>query len=277
MKAKLLAVCLLLLVVAAPACRRNNNQSGSSRGTVSVATRPEDVRPAAGSLRSLRLTNGTGTVQILPADGDEVAIQVMKQAQGLDAAANEACLDKIRIAAVEEDGCLVVGARLADSPDQDFWEWFSAQSDRATEVAIHYTVQVPAAVKTFTVNNRTGGIVVEDVTGSFLIQGGTINLTIQRVRLTGRSLVIVHTGDIVLDIDPADASEIMVNNGSGDIDIAFPAAAPVDLRASIAAGTITGDVKTPVQGSGAVEQVYGGGGTKLTVSGTTGNIVIRNE
>lgn len=273
---KLLAFFLLLLSAAAPACQRQENRIEYKGGVVSVAPQ-EDIRLDADGIGRLLLTNEIGTVRIVPAEGNAVIIRAVKTVQGANKTENEALLDNISICAAAEDGRLVIGARAAGNPEQDFWEWLDTQENGEAEAAVNYTVQAPAGIGIFEINNRTGSIAVEDVTGSFLIKGGAADLAMRNTRLTGRSLMILQSGDAVFDIDPAGASEIVINNGLGDVDITFPAGARLQLKASIAAGNITGDVKKEVKGPGTVEQLYSGGGIQLTVSVTTGDIAIHTR
>lgn len=275
MRAKLVIMSLLLLL-AAPACQRTPGGFESNGGVVSVA-RSEDIRLPAAGVSRLLLTSAAGEIHIGPAVGDEIVIRAAKSVQGADKAENEALLNEMSITAVVAEGCLALGARAAANPDKDYWEWLREQGKETAAAAVDYTVLVPRGIVAFEIDNRAGRVMVEDVTGSFLIRAGTTDLTFTNVALTGKSLLMVQTGNIVLDINPAGAADIVVNSGAGDVKVILPETVRLNLKASVAAGTVAGDIREEVTGAGTVEETAENVDTRLLISVTTGDVCITRK
>jgi DUF4097 and DUF4098 domain-containing protein YvlB len=222
---------------------------------------------------TLVIRNINGPVSVQRATGNQAEVTAVKKYTRGDAA--RVVVEAVRYGAQNENAMVCAmwnpEAKCASNGQS------GGTSDSAGDVAVTFTVRIPAGVNAqlHTVNGR---IDVAGVTGS--IQASTVN----------GSIVAAGTGSIVASTVSGNVdATIAAAGGTQNIDLktvngSVSAAAPTGLNAVVSASTINGGIESDfpltVQGRIGMRSVngtLGSGGRRINMTTINGNVILKKN
>jgi hypothetical protein len=223
----------------------------------------------------LEVKGVNGDVRAMAASGAEASIEARKTA-------GESDPESVEIRLVEHDDGVTVCAVYptpADSRRENSCEpgegWHS--SNKNNDVAVHFTVRVPAGVK-FRGQTVNGELDAEGLRADAVV--ATVNGSV-RVTTTGTARASTVNGSIFASMGRADwESDADFTTVNGGITLAFAGELHTELKAQTVNGDIDSDWPVTVRGRIGPKRVSGiigngGGGRVLHLSTVNGNIKLR--
>ncbi|MEA2602256.1 MAG: hypothetical protein QOF89_3248 [Acidobacteriota bacterium] len=242
-----------------------------------------------GSQVTLRNINGGVTFEAW--DRDEVRIEAEKKVKaGSDEAVRKA-MSQVRIEVTPGAGGLRIETKVPKNGDGLFAWLFNNQ----VNINVNYRIHVPrrAAVDAETVNGgvnltgtrgkvrvetTNGGIDIKDVQGD--VDAGSTNGGISATRIAGAVKAGTTNGGIDADLlDVPDGSNLQLETTNGGISVRLPRDARLSVDASTTNGRVDSDfeVEGAPKGKRSLKGDINGGGGRLELSTTNGNIDIREH
>jgi DUF4097 and DUF4098 domain-containing protein YvlB len=242
-----------------------------------------------GSQVTLRNINGGVTFEAW--DRDEVRIEAEKKVKaGSDEAVRKA-MSQVRIEVTPGAGGLRIETKVPKNGDGLFAWLFNNQ----VNINVNYRIHVPrrAAVDAETVNGgvnltgtrgkvrvetTNGGIDIKDVQGD--VNAGSTNGGISATRIAGAVKAGTTNGGIDADLlDFPDGSNLQFETTNGGITVRLPRDARLSVDASTTNGRVDSDfdVEGAPKGKRSLKGDINGGGGRLDLSTTNGNIEIREH
>jgi len=242
-----------------------------------------------GSQVTLRNVNGGVTFEAW--DRDEVRIEAEKKVKaGTDEAARKV-MSQVRIEVTPGAGGLRIETKIPKNGD-GFFAWIF---NNQVNVNVTYRVHVPrrAAVDAETVNGgvnlagtrgkvrvetTNGGIDIKDVQGN--VDAVSTNGGITATRIAGAVKAGTTNGGIDADLlDVPDGSDLQLETTNGGISIRLLRDARLSVDASTTNGRVDSDfeVEGAAKGKRSLKGDINGGGGRLELSTTNGNIEIREH
>jgi hypothetical protein len=230
-----------------------------------------DGRVAPG--QSVEIKGVNGEIKAAPAAGDRVEVTAVKKSRRSDPAS-------VQIQVVEHAGGVTICAVYPSRGGQPN-ECRPAEGGRMNvqdnDVNVTFTVSVPAGVA-FVARTVNGGIEADGLTGD--VNAHTVNGGV-RLSTAGKAEAETVNGSITAAVGQADGTDpLSFETVNGSIDLALPASASAEVRASTVNGQINTDF--PLGGQTRITKrslsgTIGGGGRPLTLETVNGSIHIRRK
>lgn len=270
------AACLIIItcVSAMTGCSNVNEMQGMKARSTGGETLTVKA-PAAGRF-SIR--NETGSISLKKIDGDSVKIRLVKTVRGKTLQDVEEVLKNILPFAEIHDGTFEVGAVMKGSGGE-LWKWMAENRNKAN-ASLEYSIEIPKDFDDYSLEEITGNIDISSLKGTFSIKCVTGDIKLKNMSLFGSNILGLTTGSIDLDVNLDKATDLNVTNITGNVNITLPSNTKVSTELKTTTGTISGGlIKSSRSASGKAElsDNINGGGTKLSVLLTTGNIEVNRK
>lgn len=212
------------------------------------------------SLEKFNIINQSGNITLLKTGSQVLGVQAIKKVQNGRKDEMQKIMKSIRINADKKSDNLTITA--------DY------EKKNNLSVTIQYRIEIPTNFKVFDIKN-TGNIRLEKVAGTINIDSLAGNIDLIGLRMCGNNMIKQKAGNISLDADLKDASEVMIHNGTGNIILTIKRDSKIKIKAAVELGNIGGNLlKQGINLSGSVEEVLNEGDTLVELSTGIGNITI---
>lgn len=232
--------------------------------------------PADG-IRTLEIENTAGNIRVLPSDSGKIDIKAVKKVRGLNEKTKKEIIEKISIKAEKSGDSLKISAVTAEDGVSGIWSWVE-KLHKGFNLTIDYEVKVPDGIKVFDIDCNAGNTSFESVRGEVRVKQNAGTVTFGRVVLEGSSSIDMNAGNVVMDANIDNARSLTIKGNAGNVSVKLPEKTAFSLETRLAAGNISGDFLSGTRViSGRLIQDFNGGGTKLTVNLSAGNVTINKK
>lgn len=252
------------------------NFSRSFTGGSSTDTGNSSIEGAG--INELEVLAGVGTVTVSKGPGSDVDVRYEKKVRGSSSYVKEVA-ENIIIDTKKDGDKIIVEVRSKDDDSKDFWSWLSSKY-KNINVSVDLDITVPGNIAVFTVSNGVGDITINDVKGRMVINSGVGEIKLRNVAMTGNCVVNNGTGDITIDGDISEMSDIDIQTGVGEVNLRFPEDSKFSIDATTGVGDISGNLLNgDFSGfvGGTLKQDINGGGASVTVDAGTGDIAVNRN
>lgn len=225
-------------------------------------------------VKTLEIVNNAGNINITRSDSEDVVVKFTKKVKGTDEKTKREIMDNIQIKMDKNGDKLTLSARSRDDNGSYVWDW-ARKLYKSVNVTIDYDIKVPEGVKIYKVDNNAGNTSFDNIAGELVVKQNAGEIKLVGVDLEGNSSFNMNAGNINMDalIDKAD--EVKISGTAGNINIKIPAASGMDIETKLVAGNLSGSFLSGTSiKSGTFKQKINGGGTRLLVNLTAGNVII---
>lgn len=274
---KMMISALILATLLMSGCTKSFNLDFNFSSNKIKLTDEAVMSLPSGDATKLEIKNVTGGIYVSKSSGDQVSVKFEKKVNGQVEEEAQSVMDEIQIFAKEENSKLTIKAVTKDGTD--FWKW-KQQNHPMMNVSVDFYVTLPTDLESYDVTLITGNIEIEDLSGSFVVNDTTGNVTLSNVVMNGDNKVKLITGNIMVKSDIANANELSINNVTGNVTLSLPEDANATLNISLTTGNIDGSLlgkNSTALGGTNVDKVLGNGKTKITIDNTTGNISVNKK
>lgn len=281
MRAKIcIPVAASMLMALLGACTVNvNGDKINLDGNISYTegtnlTEEENLTQDAGDVTALEIVNSAGNINITRSDSNNVSVKITKKVKGTDENEKKEIMGNIKIEMNKDGDKLTLSARSKDESGSYIWDWVSRLYKSVT-VTMDYDIKVPEGVRVYKIDNTAGNTSLDAVSGEISIKQNAGDIRLTGVSLEGNSSFAMNAGNIELDAAVNRAEEVKVAGTAGNINIKIPEGSGVDLDTNLLAGNLSGSFLSGLSiKSGSYKQEINGGGTRLLVTLTAGNVII---
>ncbi len=221
----------------------------------------------------IEIKNINGDINASYASGSEVRVSARKEAKDDDPA-------DVRIEVVEHSGGVTICAVYPDDggkkneckPGDE-----GRLSSQDNDVAVHFTIQVPAGV-VLDANTVNGGVDAGGLQSD--VYANTVNGGV-KVSTSGLARASTVNGSILAAMGRADwTGDLDFETVNGSITVELPASAGARVRASTVNGGMESDFPLTIQGKFSnrkMEGTIGGGGRDLNLETVNGSIRLKKS
>ena len=228
-------------------------------------------------VKTLEIVNSAGNINITRSDSKDVVVKFAKKVKGTDEKTKQEIMDNIQIKMDKSGDKLSLSARSRDENGSYIWDWAS-KLYKSVNVTIDYDIKVPEGVKIYKVDNNAGNTGFDNISGEIDIKQNAGQITLTGVSLEGNSSFNMNAGNINMDAAIDKADEVKINGTAGNINIKIPSASKINLETTLTAGNLSGSFLSGTSiKSGTFKQEINGGGTKLIVTLTAGNVIMTGD
>jgi hypothetical protein len=234
----------------------------------------ENLAQNADGVKTLEIVNSAGNINITRSDSRDVAVKFTKKVKGTDENEKKKIMENIYLKMDENGDRLTISARSGDESGSYIWDWVS-RLYKSANVTIDYDIKVPEGVKVYKIDNNAGNTAFDKVAGEIDIKQNAGEISLNEVSLEGDSSFNMNAGNINMDAVVDRADEVAVSGTAGNIGIKIPGASRIELETRLMAGKLSGSFLSGTSiKSGTFRQEFNGGGTRLLVTLTAGNVII---
>lgn len=232
------------------------------------------------SLDSLNVTNVTGKVRINKSNVQKIKVKLSKKAAGFEVNDVEKVLNEAKINSQISGGKIDISV-ASDAGKGDFWDWKSNNYSRIN-ANMDFLIEIPRDFKKYTVNNVTGDVFLEGLSGSIEVEETTGNISLTNSTLIADNSIRLTTGDIDIDAQLDNMEDLSVTNTTGNVSMKIPSNSKINLDAGVTTGVIGGNfdgMDPEKQGTGgvSVSKELNGGGKKVSMHTVTGCIYLNKK
>ncbi|HEY9062812.1 MAG TPA: DUF4097 family beta strand repeat-containing protein [Pseudobacteroides sp.] len=232
------------------------------------------------SLDSLNVTNVTGNISIYKTNVQKIKVKLLKKAAGFEVNDVERVLKQAKIGSQVSNGKIDISV-VTDAGKGDFWDWKSNNYSRIT-ASMELLIEIPRDLKKYTVNNVTGDVYLEGLSGSIQVEETTGNISLANSTLMADNSIRLITGDIDIDAQLDNMESLNVENTTGNVSMKIPSNSKISLDARVTTGIIGGNfdgMDPEKQGTGgvSVSKELNGGGKKVSMHTVTGCVYLNKK
>lgn len=222
----------------------------------------------AGDSTEFKLDNTVGKIEVVSGQGDTINVAATIIAHNpATQEVDRQIMDHAELSIESSGGKLTVSAYPKDSPKKDLWTW-AQKKYKHSEFSINYVIEVPAGITRYEINNNVGSIQLSGLQGSFKLTSNVGTISLEDIKITGKSLVQSDTGSITLGLDGmTSGGSLTASSDIGAIKASLASGLNCTVKASSDLGTISGVSEG--------KQDYNGGGPLLSLSTEIGAISVR--
>lgn len=234
----------------------------------------ENLAQNAEGVKTVEIVNNAGNINITRSDSDDVVVKFTRKVKSTDEKTRKEIMDKINVNIDKNGDKIILSARSSDESGSYIWDWVS-KLYKSSNVTIDYDIKVPAGIKIIRVDNNAGNTAFDTVAGEINVMQNAGEITLTGVSLEGKSSFSMNAGNINMEASIDKADEVKVNGTAGNINIKIPEASRFELETKLLAGSLSGSflAGTSIK-SGTYKQEVNGGGKRLLVTLTAGNVII---
>ncbi|HEX8129349.1 MAG TPA: DUF4097 family beta strand repeat-containing protein, partial [Pyrinomonadaceae bacterium] len=214
------------------------------------------------------LKNISGTVRITAWDRAEVRVDAVKRAESRER------LEEARITVDASADSVNIETRYPE----DAFRYERGDTRRRNAASVDYTVSVPRGARLESVEVISGQLDIENVTGG--VKASCISGRFTARNLAGEAKLSNVSGTLEASFDRLDdASNVTLNNVSGQIIMRIPSDTNGTIKANTLSGQITNDLGLPVRRGEYIGHDMAGqlgtGGARIKLNNVSGQIKIQ--
>lgn len=274
---------LIISVLLLGGCSINiNGDKVDLNGSISVTSgttlsEKDSLVQNADGINTLEIRNNAGNIDITRGESANLSIEFEKKVKGSNEEVKKDIMKNIKISIDKNGDKFVLTAKTRDNGGSYLWDWVE-NLYKGVNVSIDYKIQVPDNIKVYVVNNNAGNIGFDSVSGEITADQNAGNITVRGVSLEGKSSFKTNAGNIDLGIEIDRALEVNAGSAAGNIMLTLPGQSKFSLESRLTAGNLSGSFLSGTRvNSGTVKQEFNGGGTKVLVTLTAGNVTINKK
>jgi hypothetical protein len=187
----------------------------------------------------------TTSVDVRVEPGTAGRVIVKKQAHVAGQRDAEAALARLLVQIAQSDAEIVIRAELAPAPPT-FMNWGSLRLVLQVPADLPLVVETRSGDSDVTgitapvqISMTSGDVTLHQVTGQVQIDGTSGDVRLDAVRLAGKSIITLRSGDVGGEVDLAADAALAVETTSGDIRLSIPKATPARLETRARSGDIS--------------------------------------
>lgn len=282
MKISILIACTMVITLLSACSVDINGDKLNLDGNISYTggtylTAEENFAQNSDGVKTLELVNGAGNINITSSNSKDVVVKITKKVKGTDEKTKQEIMEKIKIKMDKSGDKLTLSARSGDESGSYIWDWVS-KLYKSVNVTVDYDIKVPEGVKIYKLDNNAGNTGFDNIAGQINIKQNAGDIKLTGVALEGNSSFNMNAGNINADASVDKADEVKIIGTAGNINIKIPASSRVSLETRLTAGNLTGSLLSGTSiKSGTIKQEINGGGTRLIVNLTAGNVIIDSK
>lgn len=240
-------------------------------------TEEENFAQSGDGVKTLEIVNSAGNINITRSDSKDVVVKITKKVKGTDEKTKREIMDNIKIKMDKNGDKVSLSARSGEESGSYIWDWVS-KLHKSVTVTIDYDIKVPEGVKIYKVDNDAGNTGFENIAGEIDVKQNAGEIKLAGVSLEGDSSFKMEAGNINMEASFDNADEVKINGTAGNININIPSSSRIDLETGLTAGNLSGSFLSGTSiKSGKFKQEFNGGGTRLQVTLTAGNVIIDSK
>lgn len=232
----------------------------------------------------VRVITTSVDVRVVPGTAGRVTVQ--KQVSTTWPRNIEDALSRLMVEVTQTADEVVIRADLAPTP-RTFMDWgslrLSIQMPANLSLAVETRsgdVDVTGIAAPVRVSMTSGEVALHQVTGQVQIDGTSGDVRLQDVRLAGKSIVTLRSGDVDGDVELTADGALAVETTSGDITLSIPKATPARLETRARSGDISvrgwpSEATQRIKPNGVVGAFVANPTVVILLSANSGDITLR--
>lgn len=211
-----------------------------------------------------------GNITVQPSASDQLQVEATLWASGTGANKEkmEQIFEQAEVSFVSNKDTLTLMIHPKGNSNTNLWDWANKEYNNS-KFEVDYVIYAPKQIESYQLHSNVGNIALSEPQGTLQLQADVGEIQLTDATILGKSSINVSTGNLDMSImELVGTASLEAKVEIGNITASVDSSVAYELEATTELGEITGADKGVTK--------YNGGGPRIELAASVGNITVSN-